>query len=59
MRGFATLVRGRDFGNWELEAPPEGELDRDALRRQPHILRTAKEIFSAEVERARRGEAGQ
>jgi len=53
MRGFATLVRGRDYGNWELEQPPESELDRAALRRQPDVLRTAVQIFSAEVQRRR------
>jgi len=53
MRGFATLVRGRDYGNWELEQAPEGELDRAALRRQPDILRKAMQIFSAEVHRTR------
>jgi hypothetical protein len=38
-RGTATLVRGRDHGTFDLEAPPEGLFDHAAMKRYAIILR--------------------
>lgn len=40
IRGSATLVRGRDFGNFDLEQAPEGEFHPDAVARNNAILKT-------------------
>jgi non-haem Fe2+, alpha-ketoglutarate-dependent halogenase len=38
-RNSATLVRGRDYGNFELERPPEGLFHPEAMRRHRLVLR--------------------
>lgn len=44
-RNFATLVRGRDFGNFELEQAPEGEFHPDAVRRHSAVFRQGMNII--------------
>ncbi len=46
IRGSATLVRGRDYGTFDLETEPEGELHPAALKRHAGILRARTRIVS-------------
>ncbi|WP_428927738.1 phytanoyl-CoA dioxygenase family protein [Marinibacterium sp. SX1] len=48
-RGFATMVRGRDHGTYELEQKPEKVLAPEALRRHREILRRSAEIVTEEA----------
>ena len=41
----ATLVRGRDFGNFELEQAPEGEFHPEAVRRHAAIFRRGMKVI--------------
>ena len=50
LRGTATLVRGRDFGHFDLEQAPESDFDPLALRRYSAVFRRAREIVSRQIE---------
>jgi hypothetical protein len=43
-KGYATLVRGRDHGTFELETAPEGVFAPQALGRHRKIMRSFGEI---------------
>jgi hypothetical protein len=45
LRNSATLVRGRDYGHFELEIAPEGLFDPAALRRHAQILRQGMAVI--------------
>jgi hypothetical protein len=51
MRNSATLVRGRDFGHFDLEQEPEGEFHPAALARHSRVLRSAMSTIFATGER--------
>jgi hypothetical protein len=44
-RNFATLVRGRDYGDFDLEIAPEGEFHPAAVTRHRTILRRGIDII--------------
>ena len=44
-RNSATLVRGRDFGTFDLEAAPEGDFHPAAMARHPEIIRRGMNII--------------
>ncbi|QEW22353.1 putative phytanoyl-CoA dioxygenase family protein [Marinibacterium anthonyi] len=48
-RGFATLVRGKDHGTYDLEQRPEKALDPAALRRHREILKRSAEIVTEQA----------
>lgn len=48
-RGFATLVRGKDHGTYDLEQRPEKALAPDALRRHREILRRSAQIVTEQA----------
>lgn len=39
LRGTATLVRGRDYGGFDLEQPPEAPFHPAAVQRYQHVIR--------------------
>jgi non-heme Fe2+,alpha-ketoglutarate-dependent halogenase len=48
-KGFATLVRGRDHGTYQLEDKPMADLEPAALRRHRDILRHSAMLVSQEA----------
>ncbi|MGD0189798.1 MAG: phytanoyl-CoA dioxygenase family protein [Rhizomicrobium sp.] len=51
MRNSATLVRGQDFGHFDLEQKPEGEFHPAASARHSKVLRSAMSTIFATGER--------
>jgi hypothetical protein len=45
LRNFATLVRGRDHGRFELEQPPEAPFHPDALRHHAEVVRHGMRVI--------------
>src|SRR5262249_47603108 len=54
-RGTATLVRGRDLGGFDLEAPPKSDLEPEALARHGALMRRWAGIVRREVKASGRG----
>lgn len=48
-RGFATLVRGKDHGTYDLEQRPEKTLAPDALRRHREILKRSAALVTGQA----------
>jgi non-haem Fe2+, alpha-ketoglutarate-dependent halogenase len=48
-RGTATLVRGRNFGHFDLEEEPEGDFDPAAMERYRSVLRRWMSVVSMVV----------
>lgn len=57
IRGSATLVRGRDFGNFDIEQAPEGEFHPDAVARNNAILKTWMKMVLPSAGTATKGRA--
>lgn len=49
-KGYATLVRGRDHGTFQLESKPHSELEPGALRRHRQILAHSARLVMREAE---------
>jgi phytanoyl-CoA dioxygenase PhyH len=58
-RNSATLVRGRDFGHFELEERPEGEFHPAAVARHSGVLRRTMSSIFASGERPSRTQSGE
>lgn len=48
-KGYATLVRGRDHGTYQMEQRPDADLDPAALRRHRDILRHSADLVQREA----------